>query len=796
MPVINNVQNQRNTPALYSDVLANRPAAGFAGRLFVSEDTLALYRDTGSGWTLIGGPGTGTITGSGTAGKITKFSGAAVIGDSIITESGAALTVAGTITATSLITSGGTALQYVTGAGTLVTFPTNVSAFTNDAGYITASSSSNLTNKTGNISQWTNNAGYITASSSSNLTNKTGNISQWTNDSGYITSAGAVTSITGTTNQVITSAATGAITLSLPQSIATSSTPTFNGATFTGVVDAGVNTIMGGSGVFLGNVSINNNATAFNWINANNKVSITATSGVLSIYTGTTTYDLAFVVSAAGHLDMQGHNITAGSLIKQGGTSAQFLKADGSVDSSVYVTASSTTVFTNKSGNVSQWSNDSGYITSAALTGYLPLAGGTLTGQLNGTGISLSGSLVTAMDVYIANGNSLYFRNGANNAYLSVISLNSSDKVIIDASGNGTAIGGGGVVTIGLTAGTPTGTILAQTASFKTMAVPSAVNGGQTQWSYGPNAASRGWIAVSDCYGNGDFGFLQSTTQTGTTYVNKLIIGAAGDLTIGSVPGTGTGAVYASGFIKAGGTSAQFLKADGSVDSNTYLTSAGAVTSITGTANQVIASASTGAVTLSLPQSIATSSTPTFAGLTLSGNCNMNTGATSFQWTNASNNVAISAASGILTLYTGTGGYTSAMVINASQIISTASRVNINGAVDNALFTLNVQGHTYTNSFSGTAQTVSANFTIGSSMCYYFNGAGGVTGTMENPSGTNKIFFVKNWSANTLTIAAYASGGTIIDSINSSVSSFSLLTGQTAILQQDGNFRTFILNIY
>jgi hypothetical protein len=41
------------------------------------------------------------------------------------------------------------------------------------------------------------------------------------------------------------------------------------------------------------------------------------------------------------------------------------------------------------------------------------------------------------------------------------------------------------------------------------------------------------------------------------------------------------------------------------------------VLSITGTANQVIASASTGAVTLSLPQSIATSSSPTFAGLTL-----------------------------------------------------------------------------------------------------------------------------------------------------------------------------------
>lgn len=43
----------------------------------------------------------------------------------------------------------------------------------------------------------------------------------------------------------------------------------------------------------------------------------------------------------------------------------------------------------------------------------------------------------------------------------------------------------------------------------------------------------------------------------------------------------------------------------------------GAVTSITGTANQIIASASTGAVTLSTPQDIATSSTPQFARLGL-----------------------------------------------------------------------------------------------------------------------------------------------------------------------------------
>jgi len=43
------------------------------------------------------------------------------------------------------------------------------------------------------------------------------------------------------------------------------------------------------------------------------------------------------------------------------------------------------------------------------------------------------------------------------------------------------------------------------------------------------------------------------------------------------------------------------------------------VSSITGTANQVVASASTGAVTLSLPQNIHTGATPTFAGGTLNG---------------------------------------------------------------------------------------------------------------------------------------------------------------------------------
>ena len=47
------------------------------------------------------------------------------------------------------------------------------------------------------------------------------------------------------------------------------------------------------------------------------------------------------------------------------------------------------------------------------------------------------------------------------------------------------------------------------------------------------------------------------------------------------------------------------------------LVSSAPVLSITGTANQVIADAPTGDVTLSLPQNINTTSSPTFAALTL-----------------------------------------------------------------------------------------------------------------------------------------------------------------------------------
>jgi hypothetical protein len=77
-----NILNQLGSPAINSNTFANRPAAGQTGRLFVSTDTFEIYRDNGTTWDLIGGPGAGTITGTGTATQVAYFTGSQTIGSS------------------------------------------------------------------------------------------------------------------------------------------------------------------------------------------------------------------------------------------------------------------------------------------------------------------------------------------------------------------------------------------------------------------------------------------------------------------------------------------------------------------------------------------------------------------------------------------------------------------------------------------------------------------------------------------------------------------------------------------
>ena len=62
------ILNQKATPAIYADTLALRPAASFAGRLFVATDSpYGVFRDTGAAWVQVaagtGGSGSTGING-------------------------------------------------------------------------------------------------------------------------------------------------------------------------------------------------------------------------------------------------------------------------------------------------------------------------------------------------------------------------------------------------------------------------------------------------------------------------------------------------------------------------------------------------------------------------------------------------------------------------------------------------------------------------------------------------------------------------------------------------------------
>jgi hypothetical protein len=84
----NNILNQKGTPAFFSDVYSNRPAAGFAGRVFISTDTGQIFEDTGSAWTLIAdaGVGGGTLA-SVTANGNTTATGIVITANGLSTNS-------------------------------------------------------------------------------------------------------------------------------------------------------------------------------------------------------------------------------------------------------------------------------------------------------------------------------------------------------------------------------------------------------------------------------------------------------------------------------------------------------------------------------------------------------------------------------------------------------------------------------------------------------------------------------------------------------------------------------------
>ncbi|HSW78927.1 MAG TPA: hypothetical protein VLF88_02855, partial [Candidatus Babeliales bacterium] len=184
------------------------------------------------------GVGGGVTTAGGTTNKLAKFTAAQGIGDSIITDNGSTVSIGGTlsvntITPTATMTVG-TSTQTLTlqGDGSTKLTATNGS-FTNSLVFATPA----VGNHTITIP---NASGTVAVSASGPLAlDAAGNLSCPT----CLTSAGGVTSLNtltgaltlaGTANQVIITPSGNTLTFSLPQDIATGSSPTFSNINITG----------------------------------------------------------------------------------------------------------------------------------------------------------------------------------------------------------------------------------------------------------------------------------------------------------------------------------------------------------------------------------------------------------------------------------------------------------------------------------------------------------------------------------------------------------------------------------
>lgn len=220
-------------------------------------------------------------------------------------------------------------------------------------------------------------------------------------------------------------------------------------------------------------------------------------TGTQQLYTGRIYSDST--IEATG-------SITGFSFIKNGGTSAQFLKADGSVDSNTY-------------------------LTSASLAGYLPLTGGTVSGSIT-------------------------VNEGISTRSLNAYTISASR---IDIAGSGVATQSWVTTQLGnylpLTGGTLSGNLTVSNAYM------SVVTAGSSATSYTATITGSG---------------IEAQMLRSGTPINSRMVLNYGGLTFYDQNVAGTtitlSSVTSGSFIKSGGTSAQFLKADGSVDSNTYIT--------------------------------------------------------------------------------------------------------------------------------------------------------------------------------------------------------------------------------
>ena len=363
------------------------------------------------------GTGGGVTTAGGTSGKLAKFTGAQTLGDSLLSESGTTVTVGGILAVNSVAPSAalllGVTAQNVTVQGAAVAITSTSGANTNSLTFATpAGSSHSVTVPNANGTVAVSASGPLAIDSNGNLTCASCTTSGG-GAGGAVDSLNTINgsvSLQGTANQIVVTNNFGikTITLSTPQDINTSSSPTFSTLTLSNTLSV-TNAITAGSLATGGTLTVTGSATAasFNGLNLTATANGFSVAGGTAVKTVTVTNNVTLDQNLATTASPTFNALTLGTAlgVGSGGTgSTSAAGARTNLGAAASGSNSDITSLTGLTTALSAGQGGTGINGSAAANGKLLIGNGsgyTLANLTQGSGISIingGGSITIAVD--------------------------------------------------------------------------------------------------------------------------------------------------------------------------------------------------------------------------------------------------------------------------------------------------------------------------------------------------------------------------------------------------------------